>query len=77
MGEQIYLKLLFKLNMADRRRGRLRRMSSKRVNRDRLKSLEVYTDDEFFERYRFRHATIVILLDIIGSNLLDSSQKLL
>ena len=77
MGEQTYLKLLLKLNMADRRRGRLRRMSSKRVNRDRLKPLGVYTDDELFERYRFRHATIVILLDIIGSDLLDSSQKLL
>ena len=77
MGEQTYLKLLLKLNMADRRRGRLWRMSSKRVNRDRLKPLEVYTDDELFERYRFRHATIVILLDIIGSDLLDSSQKLL
>ena len=67
MGEQIYLKLLFKLNMADRRRrcqlrrGRLGRMTFKRVIRDRLKPLEVYTDDELFERYRFRRATIVLM----------------
>nr|XP_022323499.1 uncharacterized protein LOC111124687 [Crassostrea virginica] len=56
-----------------RRRGRFRRMPSKRVIRDRLNPLEVYT--ELFERYRFRRATIVFLLDMIGWDLLDSSRN--
>ena len=58
-----------------RRRVRFRRMPSKRVIRDRLNPLEVYTDDELFERYRFRRATIVFLLDMIGRDLLDSSRN--
>ena len=67
--------------MADRsknvnvRRGRFRRMTSKRVIRARLNPLEVYTDDELFERYRFRRATIVFLLDMVGRDLLDSSRN--
>ena len=43
-----------------RRRGRFRRMPSKTVIWDRLNPLEVYTDDELFEKFRFRRAIIVL-----------------
>ncbi|XP_065938425.1 putative nuclease HARBI1 [Magallana gigas] len=50
--------------MADRRRRRRRlqrywNRPSKRVIRDRLNPVEAYTDDELFERYRFRQVSVV------------------
>ena len=42
---------------------------------DRLNPLENYTEDELFERYRFRQATIVYLMGMIFRNLLDSKKK--
>lgn len=64
--------------MADRRRRRRRlqrywNTPSKRVIRDRLNSLEAYTDDELFERYRFRQE--VYLLNLIGGTLLESTRN--
>lgn len=69
-----------KSNMADRhcRRRRLQRYwnrPSKRVIRDRLNPLEAYTDDELFERYRFRQASVVYLLNSIGGTLLESTRN--
>ncbi|XP_061170889.1 putative nuclease HARBI1 [Saccostrea echinata] len=66
--------------MAERRRRRrrynlLRNRPSKRVIRDRLNPLEMYNDDEIFERYRFRRATVLYLLDMIGRNLLQSTKN--
>ncbi|XP_055999383.1 putative nuclease HARBI1 [Ostrea edulis] len=65
--------------MAGRRRRRrrflrYRNRPSKRVIRDRLNPLETYTDDELFERYRFRQASVVYLLDLIGGALIDSTK---
>lgn len=64
--------------MAVRRRRRRRlqlywNTPSKRVIRDRLNSLEAYTDDELFERYRFRQ--VVYLLNLIGGTLLESTRN--
>lgn len=66
--------------MADRRRRRRRLLQyrnrpSKRVIRDRLNPLEAYTDDELFERYRFRQVSVVYLLNLIGGTLLESTRN--
>lgn len=63
------------------RRSRRRRLQrywnrpSKRVIRDRLNPLEAYTDDELFERYRFRQVSVVYLLNLIGGTLLESTRN--
>ena len=58
-----------------RRRGRFRRMPSKRVIRERLNPLEVYMTTNFLRGFDYRRATIVFLLDMIGRDLLDSSRN--
>ena len=54
---------------------RYRNRPSKRIIRDCLNPLENYTDDALFEGYRFRQATIVFLIGMIGRNLLDSTKS--
>lgn len=50
---------------------------SRRVIRDRLNPLEEYSDDEIFDRYRFRPATIQYILDSIAPSIVHNTAKLL
>jgi hypothetical protein len=53
---------------------RFRNSPSKRVIRDRLNPLENY-DDEVFERFRFRRASIAFLLKFMGETLVNSTEN--
>lgn len=48
---------------------------SRRVIRDRLNPLEEYSDDEIFDRYRFRPATIQYILDSIAPSIVHNTAK--
>lgn len=48
---------------------------SRRVIRDRLNPLEEYSDDEIFDRYRFRPATIQYILDSIAPSIVHNTPR--
>ncbi|XP_062588274.1 putative nuclease HARBI1 [Saccostrea cucullata] len=60
-----------------RRRRQMRRIRriSKRVIRDRMNPLEIYSEDEIFDRYRFRTPTILYILDKISPAIMHNTTK--
>jgi hypothetical protein len=59
---------LRRVDNADARRGRGRRLPRPRVFRDRFNPLDLRTDEEIFERYRFRRPTLFFLCDLVADD---------
>ncbi|XP_046585276.1 putative nuclease HARBI1 [Haliotis rubra] len=60
----------------------IRRIRSKRNTlhiqrtfRDRFNPMEMYSDDQLFERYRFRRSTIFFIVDLISHKLAHPTQR--
>ncbi|XP_061190084.1 putative nuclease HARBI1 [Saccostrea echinata] len=52
-----------------------RERPERRVVKDRLNPMEVYTDDELYERFRFRRPTIVYLMTLIEHKLINTTKN--
>lgn len=57
------------------RRILLRRQRPQRVVKDRLNPLEIYTDDELYERFRFRRPTIHYLLGLLVDTIVHKNMN--
>lgn len=55
--------------------GQRRRLPRPRIFRDRLNPLEMRTDDELFERYRFRRPTIIFICDMIADTVSHGTRR--
>lgn len=57
------------------RRILLRRQRPQRVVKDRLNPLEIYTDDELYDRFRFRRPTIHYLLGLLVDTIVHTNMN--
>lgn len=58
-----------------RNNGQRRRLRRPRDFRDRINPLEIRTDHELFERYRFRRATLIFICDMIADTLSHRTRR--